>query len=88
MSQSRLSSFIETCINIVIGFVINFVLNLWLIPLFVTGQDGQPVTISMAQNWWMGVAFTGFSVLRMYVIRRWFNAKLHNLSLRMAGDTV
>ena len=85
MSQSRLSSFIETYINIVIGFAINFVLNLWLIPNFVTGQDGQAVHITLVQNWWLGVALTFFSVIRMYVIRRWFNARLHSFAERLAG---
>ena len=84
--QSRLSSLYEALINIVIGFSINFVANLWLIPMFVTGQDGKPVHIDLVSNWWMGCAFTVISLARSYVIRRWFNSRLQKLAQRMAGE--
>lgn len=85
MSQSRLSSFYEALINIVIGFSLNYVFNLILIPMFVTGQDGKPVVISHSANFWMGCAFTVVSLARSYVIRRYFNARLQRLAQQMAG---
>jgi hypothetical protein len=80
VSQSRLSSFYEACINIVIGFTINFFANLVLIPYFLHTE------VPWVANWWMGCAYTLVSLVRSYVIRRWFNAKLHAAALRMAGE--
>jgi len=79
MTQTRLGSLIEVWFNIVIGFSINFVANMWLLPLFLH------VELSAATNWWLGCAYTVVSVVRGYVIRRWFNAKLHAASMRLAG---
>jgi hypothetical protein len=33
----------------------------------------------------MGLIFTVISVVRSYVIRRWFNARLHAAAQRLAG---
>jgi hypothetical protein len=85
MSQSRLSSFYEACINIVIGFTINFVANLWLIPAFTVGNDGQAAHLSWAANWWMGCVYTVISLVRSYTIRRWFNGKVAAAAQRLAG---
>jgi uncharacterized membrane protein (DUF106 family) len=81
VTQSRLSSFYEACINVAIGFTINFFANLVLIPYFLHAE------VPLLANWWMGWAYTIVSLVRSYVIRRWFNAALHRASLRMAGDT-
>ena len=86
MSQSRLGSFYEACINILIGFAINFIANLWLIPVFVMGNDGQPAHVNLVANWWMGCVYTGISLIRQYVIRRWFNGKVQAAASRLAGD--
>jgi membrane protein implicated in regulation of membrane protease activity len=80
MQQSRLSSFYEACMNIVIGFTINFFANLVLIPLFLG------VEVPLLANWWMGCAYTVVSLIRSYVIRRWFNARLHAAAMRLAGQ--
>ena len=79
MSQSRLSSFYEACMNIAIGFTINFFANLVLIPYFLG------VEVPLAANWWMGCAYTAISLVRSYVIRRWFNARLHTAARHLAG---
>jgi len=78
MTQTRLGSFIEACANIVIGFSINFCANLLILPLF-----GFNVTASQAG--WIGVFFTFISLARSYVIRRWFNARLHAAAERLAA---
>ena len=79
MNQTRLGSFIEAWINVVIGFTINFFANLVILPLV-----GFHITLS--QNFGIGVLYTIISVARSYVIRRWFNAKLHAAAMRLAGD--
>jgi hypothetical protein len=79
VNQSRLSSFIEAWINVAIGFVINYFFNL----VILNGIMGM--SISLAQNLYIGLMFTVVSVARSYLVRRWFNARLHALSLRLAG---
>ena len=79
MIQSRLGSFYESLFNIIIGFAINFFANLVFIPLFLH------VEVPLLANWWMGCAYTVISLVRSYVIRRWFNAKLHAAAARLAS---
>lgn len=79
MSQSRLSSFIEAMINIIIGFGINFTANALVFPLF--GWQ-----ISTADNFLLGAIYTVISLVRSYTIRRWFNARIHRAATAMAGD--
>jgi hypothetical protein len=78
MNQSKLGSFIEVCINIAIGFAINWVANIYILPLY-----GFQITGGQAFS--MGLIFTVISVVRSYVIRRWFNARLHAAAQRHAG---
>lgn len=78
MTQSRLSSFIESCANVLLGFAINFVANLLILPLI-------GFHISVSQNLFIGVLYTIISVARSYVIRRWFNARLHRAAQRLAA---
>ena len=70
MSQTRLGSFIEALVNVAIGFTINYIANLLIFPLF-------GMHISLIDNLWMGFIYTFISIARSYVIRRWFNAKIH-----------
>jgi hypothetical protein len=77
MNQTRLGSLIEVCINILIGFSINWVANLWILPLY-----GFHITGSQAFS--MGLIFTVISVVRGYLIRRYFNARLHAAAQALA----
>ena len=81
MNQTRLGSFIEAWINVAIGFAINFCANLLILPLI-------GFHISIGQNLFIGVLYTIISVARSYVIRRWFNARLHRAAQRLAGVRV
>jgi hypothetical protein len=78
MSQTKLGSFIEACINIVIGFVINFCMNLLILPLF-------GFHITLLDNFYMGLLYTIVSIVRSYVIRRWFNSMIHNTAVKLGG---
>lgn len=64
--QTKFGSFIEAWANIIVGFTINFFANLAVLPLF-----GLAVTPSKAFG--IGVIFTAISLVRSYVLRRWFN---------------
>lgn len=78
MNQTRIGSLIEACINVLIGFGINFCANMLILPLI-----GFHITTS--QNLFIGVLYTIISVARSYVIRRWFNARLHHAAHTLAG---
>lgn len=77
MNQSRLGSLIEACINVQIGFTINFFANILNLPLI-----GFHITVG--QNLFIGVLYTVISVARSYVIRRWFNSRLHAAAQALA----
>lgn len=77
--QSKLDSLIEVCINVAIGFVISFLANLLVLPAF---GHGHP---TMLNNLAMTTVFTVLSVVRGYVLRRWFNAKIANAAKYLAG---
>lgn len=79
MTQTRLGSLYEALFNILIGYTINFTANMLILPAF-----GFHITV--VQNLAIGVLFTIISVARQYVIRRWFNAKLHRAAALLAGE--
>lgn len=79
VNQTRLGSFIEAWMNVLIGFGINFAANLVILPMF------GFTSLTLATNFYIGLAYTVISVIRSYVIRRWFNGKLHLLSVRLAS---
>jgi hypothetical protein len=66
MSQTKLGSFIEAWANIAVGFTINFFANMVILPLF-----GFKVSAGSALE--IGLIFTVISLVRSYVLRRWFN---------------
>lgn len=78
MTQSKLGSFYEACANIIIGYGINFYANTVILPAY-----GCHVTPT--QNISMGLIYTAISLARSYVIRRWFNQRLHAAMQRLAG---
>lgn len=79
MNQTKLGSFIEACINVLIGFSINFCANLLILPYFGFHE------LTLSTNFKIGLAFTVVSVIRSYVIRRWFNARLHQAAIKLSG---
>jgi hypothetical protein len=78
MTQTRLGSFIEAWVNVLIGFGINWCANLLILPLF-------GFNVSPGQAFEIGLWFTAVSVARSYFIRRWFNARLHAMSEGLAA---
>lgn len=80
MTQTRLGSLYEALINVLIGFGINYLANFVILPLY-------GFHITAGQNFSMGLIYTGISIARSYVIRRWFNARLHAAAQRLANLT-
>lgn len=66
--QTKRQSFIESLTSTTIGIIIGIVLNLIILPIF-----GYPVSLS--DSLWISVIFTVISIIRSYIIRRWFNSK-------------
>ena len=88
MAQTKLGSFAEAWANIAIGFGINLAANLVVLPWF-----GLPVTLHAALG--IGAVFTAISLIRSYILRRWFNGlkfgntamtqSQHDSALAMSG---
>lgn len=66
--QTKKESFIESLTSTTIGIIIGIVLNLTILPVF-----GYPVSLS--DSLWISVIFTVVSLIRSYLIRRWYNSK-------------
>jgi hypothetical protein len=65
MKQSRLMSFVEALANVAVGYGVAVVTQILIFPVF-----GLHTTL--AQNLQMGVAFTGISIVRSFLLRRVF----------------
>lgn len=66
MAQTKLGSVAEAWANIAVGFSINYCANLLIFPLF-------DMHISPGNNFLLGCIYTVISLVRSYVLRRWFN---------------
>lgn len=79
MEQSRLQSLIESIMNILIGYGVALLSQITIFPMF-------DIHVSLSTNLWIGAWFTMISLIRSYVIRRWFNAKLRQAAIRLAQE--
>jgi len=66
MLQTKLGSFYEACLNILIGYTIASAANYLVLPFFLEG-------VTVGNSLLIGLIFTVISLIRTYVIRRWFN---------------
>ena len=67
MSQTKTGSIVEAWINVLVGFGISFCCNMTILPWF--GFD-----VSAKQSFEIGIVMTVVSLIRSYLLRRWFNA--------------
>lgn len=79
MEQSKLGSLIEAGMNIIIGFGVALLSQIVVFPL--VGIHGVPLTTNLE----IGAYFTAISLVRSYVIRRWFNARLRQAAQSIAS---
>jgi hypothetical protein len=68
MTQTKIESFIEVSFNTFIGFIVAIASQLIIFPYF-------GIYIHFSENLWIGVWFTLISIIRSYIVRRWFNTK-------------
>lgn len=66
--QTKIQSFFESLINIIIWYIIAILSQLLIFPLF-------DINISFNDNLLIGLYFTLISLIRSYIIRRYFNNK-------------
>ena len=68
MSQSRRMSFVESLTNVAIGYSVALLSQIAVFPLY-------GINVPLSTNIWIGAWFTGISIARSYVLRRWFNRR-------------
>ena len=66
--QSKRESMIETLTSVFAGWLIGVILNLTVLPLF-------DYNITVVDSLWVSLIFTAVSVIRGYLIRRYFNRR-------------
>jgi hypothetical protein len=67
MSQSPKHSFLETLVNIIIGLIVSFIIQIFLFPLL-------NIPVSTKQNIIITIVFFIASLIRGYLVRRYFNS--------------
>jgi hypothetical protein len=66
MAQTKLGSFVEAWANIIVGFTINWSANMIVLPWF-------GFKLSGGTAFEIGLIFTVISLVRSYILRRYFN---------------
>ena len=66
--QTKRQSLIETLTSVFVGWLIGVILNLTILPLF-------DYNITVVDSLWVSLIFTVISVVRGYLIRRFFDSK-------------
>lgn len=72
MNQSRMESLLEVGTNVVLGWAIGLTAQVFLFPVI-------GIVATFSQNFISSIIFTVISIVRSYVVRRWFNAGIHKL---------
>ena len=75
MNQTKLGSFYESAINVLIGAMVAITSQYLVFGIEI------PLSSHIGITCW----FTAISVIRSYVIRRWFNARLRQAAIRLSG---
>lgn len=69
MKQSKLESFVEAKVNMLVGMLVSYILGLIVYPIF-------GFNVTHTQNLTITVIFTLASLIRTYAIRRIFNGRV------------
>ena len=64
--QSKIHSMLESATNVLIGYGVATLSQFIIFPLY-------GIHIPLSQNLEIGIWFTVVSVIRSYILRRWFN---------------
>jgi hypothetical protein len=66
MSQTKKHSFLESLTNVGVGYGVALASQVLIFPLY-------GIHIPLSDNIAIGIWFTVISIIRSYVLRRWFN---------------
>lgn len=79
MKQRKIHSFLEALTNTAIGWIVSFVFWITVVrPLF-------GIETTMAENVHITNLFTVISILRGYLVRRWYEIYLNDALTRLAN---
>ncbi|PKP69464.1 MAG: hypothetical protein CVT82_10695 [Alphaproteobacteria bacterium HGW-Alphaproteobacteria-4] len=67
MKQSRIMSMVEAATNVVVGYVLAIATQIVVFPWF-------GIETGLAEHLTIGLAFVGVSLVRGYLLRRFFEA--------------
>lgn len=70
MNQTKMESLAEVGVNVVIGWFVGLTAQIFFFPVI-------GIAATFSQNFISSIVFTVISIVRSYVIRRWFNAGIH-----------
>ena len=71
MSQTKISSAVETISSVGVGYSISLMLNLYFLPLFVVDISNQILSTAII----IGLVYTVVSLIRSYCFRRFFEKR-------------
>lgn len=77
--QTKRQSFTESVINVVVGYGVAVASQVVIFPFF-------GVRIPLASNLKIGVWFTVISIVRSYILRRFFNSYHHRVNVRRHNE--
>ena len=66
MKQSKLESLIESVITVGAGLIVAVIIQLLIFPLY-------DIEITLFENIQLATIFTSISIIRIYIIRRYFS---------------
>ena len=66
--QTKRQSLIETLTSVFVGWLIGVILNMLVLPLF-------DYDVNLTDGVLISIIFTAVSVIRSYVVRRFFNSR-------------
>ena len=66
--QSKKESMIESLTSVFVGWLIGVILNMLVLPLF-------DYNVNLTDGVLISIIFTAVSVVRSYVVRRFFNSR-------------
>ena len=69
MSQSKKHSMMESIVNILIGYSVAVISQLLVFPIY-------DIEVTFSDNLLIGLYFTIISLIRSYLVRRYFNARV------------
>lgn len=68
--QSRRQSLVESLANIAIGYVVALISQIVIFSM-------MGIYVPLGDNLLIGAYFTAVSLVRSYLVRRWFNRRAH-----------